>query len=113
MAGDGTQTRSICYVDDLADGVVRLLKSHHPGPVNIGNPHEISMNDLAQWIVRMVGSTSKVVHIERPVDAPTVRRPDITRARGELCWEPQVPIAEGLERTIAWFREQPRLVEGQ
>ncbi|WP_307828087.1 SDR family oxidoreductase [Nocardioides sp. SYSU D00038] len=110
VAGDGLQTRSICYVDDLVDGILRLMHSDRPGPVNIGNPHEISMLDLARWIVDLVGSSSEIVHVERPVDDPTVRQPDITRAREELGWEPQVSIEEALKRTISWFREHPELV---
>jgi dTDP-glucose 4,6-dehydratase len=110
VAGDGEQTRSICYVDDLVDGVLRMMRSDHPGPVNIGNPHEISMNDLARWIVDLVGSDSEIVHIERPVDDPTVRQPDIQRAREQLGWEPRVSIEDGLKQTIEWFREHPELV---
>lgn len=110
VAGDGLQTRSICFVDDLVDGILRLMRSEHPGPVNIGNPHEISMLDLAQWIVELVGSDSAIRHIERPVDDPTVRQPDITRAREQLGWEPTVTIEEGLKRTISWFRDHPELV---
>jgi len=113
VAGDGKQTRSICYVDDLIDGILRLMVSDHPGPVNLGNPHEISMNDLAGWVIDLAGSSSSIVHIERPVDDPTVRQPDITRARDVLGWEPQVPIEEGLRRTIAWFRAHPELVRIQ
>ena len=112
VAGDGSQTRSVCYVDDLVDGILRLMRSDDPGPVNIGNPHEISMLDLAEWIIGLVGSESEVVHVERPVDDPTVRQPDITKARTVLGWEPQVSIEEGLKRTIAWFREHPELVRG-
>ncbi|WP_245644610.1 UDP-glucuronic acid decarboxylase family protein [Nocardioides jensenii] len=107
LAGDGSQTRSICYVDDLVDGILALTWSSHSGPMNIGNPHEISMLDLAQWIVKLVGSTSETVHIERPVDDPTVRRPDITLAQRELGWSPQVSAEEGLRRTIEWFRTHP------
>jgi dTDP-glucose 4,6-dehydratase len=104
VAGDGEQTRSICYVDDLVEGIVRLLRSDLPGPVNIGNPHEVSMLNLAVWIRDLTGSRSVIEHIERPVDDPTVRQPDITLARVALAWRPQVSIADGLERTIAWFR---------
>ena len=113
VAGDGKQTRSICYVDDLIDGILRLMVSDHPGPVNLGNPHEISMNDLASWVIDLAGSSSRIVHIERPVDDPTVRQPDISRARDVLGWEPEVPIEEGLRRTIAWFRAHPELVRMQ
>lgn len=104
VAGDGLQTRSICYVDDLVAGILAMAASDHSGPINIGNPHEISMLDLAQWIVRLVGSDSPIVHIDRPVDDPTVRRPDTTIAQRDLGWAPIVPIEDALHRTIAWFR---------
>lgn len=110
VAGDGLQTRSICYVDDLIAGILAMAAADHPGPVNIGNPHELSMLDLARWIVELTGSDSDLVHIERPVDDPTVRQPDTTLARSVLKWEPVVPIEEGLRRTIDWFRAHPELV---
>jgi dTDP-glucose 4,6-dehydratase len=105
VAGDGSQTRSVCYVDDLIEGIVRLLFSDLPGPVNIGNPHELSMTELAQRIIDLAGSTSQITYIPRPEDDPTVRQPDITLARAALGWEPTVPLDEGLTRTIAWFRQ--------
>jgi dTDP-glucose 4,6-dehydratase len=105
VAGDGSQTRSVCYVDDLVEGILRLTRSQLPGPVNIGNPHELSMLDLAQRVIGLAGSRSEVAFIERPTDDPTVRQPDITLARAELGWEPHVPLDEGLTRTIAWFRQ--------
>ena len=105
VAGDGTQTRSICYVDDLVDGVLRMMRSDIPGPVNIGNPHEVSMTALAEWIRSLTSSSSPIVYIERPVDDPTVRRPDTRRAETLLGWSPQVGIEDGLKRTIAWFRD--------
>jgi dTDP-glucose 4,6-dehydratase len=104
VAGDGSQTRSIQYVDDLVEGCIRLLHSPHPGPVNIGNPHEVSMTDLALLVRDLVGSASPLEHVPRPEDDPTVRRPDISLARSVLGWEPKVDLAEGLRRTIAWFR---------
>ncbi|WP_265446745.1 UDP-glucuronic acid decarboxylase family protein [Flexivirga meconopsidis] len=104
VAGDGLQTRSICYVDDLVAGILAMAATDHPGPVNIGNPHEIAMIDLAGWIVKLADSGSPVTHIERPVDDPTVRRPDTTLARELLGWEPEVDIEDGLQRTIDWFR---------
>jgi dTDP-glucose 4,6-dehydratase len=110
VSGDGSQTRSICYVDDLVDGVVRMMRSDQPGPVNIGNPHEISMRDLAEWIRELAGSESDIVCVSRPVDDPEVRRPDVTLARMALGWEPEIPIADGLKNTIAWFREHPELI---
>jgi len=110
VAGDGSQTRSICYVDDLVTGVLGLMESDHPGPMNIGNPHEISMLDLARWVIALVGSDSPIVHIDRPVDDPTVRRPDASLAERVLGWTPQVAIEEGLKRTIEWFRDHPELI---
>jgi dTDP-glucose 4,6-dehydratase len=110
VAGDGTQTRSIQYVDDLVEGVVRLLHSDHPGPVNIGNPHEVSMQELAEVIRDLVGATSPITHIPRPQDDPTVRQPDISLAREVLGWEPTVTLEDGLKRTIDYFRQHPDLV---
>src|SRR3954470_19654462 len=107
VAGDGSQTRSIQYVDDLVEGVVRMAASDHPGPINIGTPHEVSMLQLAETIKELCGSSSPIGFIERPQDDPTVRNPDITLAREVLGWEPVVPFEEGLKRTIAWFRDQP------
>jgi dTDP-glucose 4,6-dehydratase len=106
VAGDGSQTRSIQYVDDLVEGVVRLLLSGHPGPMNIGNPHEVTMTELATLIRELTGSRSEISYIPRPEDDPMVRRPDITLARTVLGWEPQVSLADGLKRTIEWFRAQ-------
>jgi dTDP-glucose 4,6-dehydratase len=104
IAGDGSQTRSIQYVDDLVEGVLRMLGSTLAGPVNIGNPHEVSITELAALVCELTGSGSEVVHVPRPEDDPTVRRPDITLARTELGWEPQVGLADGLRRTIAGFQ---------
>src|SRR3954454_11017353 len=110
VAGDGSQTRSIIYVDDLVDGILRLLRSNLPGPVNIGNPHEASMLEIAETIRRLAGSTSEIVFIERPTDDPTVRQPDITLARRELGWEPSIDFEDGLRRTISWFGERREIV---
>jgi len=107
VAGDGSQTRSIQYVDDLVEGVVRMAGSDHAGPINIGTPHEVSMLQLAETIKELCNSSSPIEFIERPQDDPTIRNPDITLAREVLGWEPVVPFEEGLKRTIAWFREQP------
>jgi len=104
VAGDGSQTRSVCYVSDLIDGIIRLLDSDLAGPVNIGNPHELSMLELAEWVCAITGSDSPIAYVPRPEDDPCVRQPDISLARAELGWEPQVPIATGLARTIDWFR---------
>ncbi|MBO1757309.1 UDP-glucuronic acid decarboxylase family protein [Dermacoccus sp. NHGro5] len=107
VSGDGDQTRSICYVDDLVAAILAmLLETHDPGPVNIGNPHEISMRDLAQWIIELAGSSSTLEFIERPTDDPSVRRPDTTKAQRLLGWSPQVPVETGLQRTIEWFRTE-------
>lgn len=104
--GDGQQTRSLCYVDDEVEGLLRLLLSEYVGPVNIGNPHEVTILELADTIQRVVGSFPGVRFLPRPEDDPTVRRPDISLARKLLDWEPEVPLEEGLRRTLAWFREQ-------
>ena len=107
VAGDGSQTRSVCYVDDLVDGIVRLVRSDLAGPVNIGNPDEISVLDLARRIAALVGTEAPVRFVPRPEDDPTVRQPDITLARTELGWEPTVDLDDGLKRTIAWMRDVP------
>lgn len=109
VAGDGSQTRSVCYVDDLVEGIVRLLHHPHSGPLNLGNPHEIAMLGLAEWIRDLCGSTSEIAFVGRPVDDPTVRRPDIALAHEVLGWEPKVDIEDGLRRTIAWFRDHPEI----
>jgi dTDP-glucose 4,6-dehydratase len=110
VAGDGLQTRSVCYVDDLIEGIVRMLHSDLEGPVNIGNPHELTVLDLAKWIRDLAGSTSEIEFIARPEDDPMVRQPDITLAQKELGWSPNVPIEEGLKRAINWFSEHPELI---
>ena len=102
--GDGSQTRSLCSVDDLVDGIDRLLASDHPLPVNIGNPDEITMLELARTVRDLCGSRSEIVFEPLPVDDPKRRRPDIGLARSLLGWEPRVPLEEGLTRTIAWWR---------
>ena len=108
LHGGGAQTRSIVYVDDLIDGILRLLVSDYCDPVNIGNPHEVSIRELAELVCDIIapGSEPQLLDTERPVDDPEVRRPDITVARRELGWEPQVDLRDGLERTIAWCRDQ-------
>ena len=104
--GDGTQTRSFCFVDDEVRGFLALLDSDVRGPVNIGNPDEFTMLELADLVVELTGSTGGVVHEPLPSDDPRQRRPDITRARALLGWEPHVALREGLERTIAAFTER-------
>ena len=102
--GDGSQTRSFCYVDDEVRGILALLDSDHVGPVNIGNPDEYTILQLAEAAMRVTGSSSELTFEPLPVDDPTRRRPDITLARRLLGWEPRVPLEEGLARTAEWFR---------
>jgi dTDP-glucose 4,6-dehydratase len=102
--GDGGQSRSFCYVDDLIDGIVRLFERGSAEPTNIGNPVEFTVRQLAEEVLRQTGSASPIVQEPLPEDDPKVRRPDISRARALLGWEPKVPLAAGLERTIAYFR---------
>ncbi len=104
--GDGSQTRSFCYVDDEVAGLLALIDGPVVGPVNIGNPNEFTIAELADLVVELTGSTSEVVMHPLPSDDPKLRRPDITRARDELGWEPRVQLREGLERTIEWFRSE-------
>jgi dTDP-glucose 4,6-dehydratase len=106
LFGDGTQTRSFCYVDDNVEGMWRLLHSKEPDPVNIGNPHEMTIIEFARAVQRLCGREVPIVHRPLPQDDPRVRRPDITRAREILGWEPRVGFDEGMQRSIAWFREQ-------
>jgi dTDP-glucose 4,6-dehydratase len=102
--GDGTQTRSLCFVDDLIEGIYRLVVSGEVGPVNLGNPAEITVMKLAEAIRDAAGSSSGIVTVERPVDDPEMRCPDISLARQLLGWAPAVPLADGLTRTIEWAR---------
>ena len=102
--GDGLQTRSLCYVDDLIEGFWRLVHSDVIGPVNIGNPEEVTVLELAKLIRDVVGSESELKFVERPIDDPQIRQPDISLARAELEWMPKVPLAEGLEKTAEWAR---------
>jgi dTDP-glucose 4,6-dehydratase len=103
--GDGTQTRSFCFVSDLVDGIIRLMESDLVEPCNLGNPHEMSMLELADHINRFTDNPAGTVFRPLPKDDPTRRRPDITRARENLGWEPKVPFEEGVERTVAYFRD--------
>jgi dTDP-glucose 4,6-dehydratase len=102
--GDGSQTRSFCYVDDLIEGIVRLFERGTSEPTNIGNPHEFTVRQLAERVLALTGSRSPIVERPLPVDDPRVRRPDIARARAQLGWEPQVTLEDGLRRTIEYFR---------
>src|SRR6056300_844013 len=106
--GDGSQTRSFCYVDDLVEGIYRLLMSDHAEPVNIGNPHEITINDFAQEIIKLTGTTQKVVYKELPVEDPKQRQPNIDKAKEVLGWEPQFTREEGLKITWEYFKSLPK-----
>jgi len=102
--GDGTQTRSLCYVSDLIRGVMAVLEKGDELPTNLGNPHEVTMFELAETIIRISGSKSRIEHRDLPIDDPKQRRPDITRARTLLGWEPRVDLEDGLKRTLEYFR---------
>src|SRR4026209_1135501 len=102
--GDGAQTRSFTYITDLVDGIIKLMEAPVNDPVNIGNPQELTIEQIAETIIRMTGSTSKIVYRPLPTDDPKQRRPDITRARTLLKWEPKVHLEEGLVKTIEYFR---------
>ncbi len=107
--GDGSQTRSFCYVDDLIDGLMRVMETpaDFAGPVNLGNPEEFTIRSLAETVIRMTGSRSRIASRPLPQDDPTQRRPDITLAKEKLGWEPKMPLEEGLARAIAYFRTVP------
>lgn len=105
--GDGSQTRSFCYVDDLVEGIVRLLMSDYHLPVNIGNPDEISLKDFAEEIIKLTGTTQKIVYKPLPMDDPKQRKPDISRAKELLGWEPKVNRKEGLAKTYEYFKALP------
>lgn len=100
--GDGSQTRSLCFVDDLVEGLMRLASGEHTGPLNLGNPEEVTVLQLAELVRELSDSRSEIVFVERPEDDPTRRRPEITLARSVLGWEPTVPLREGLARTLEW-----------
>ncbi|MDO8679812.1 MAG: SDR family oxidoreductase [Acidobacteriota bacterium] len=106
--GDGSQTRSFCYISDLVDGIIRLMHSKENDPVNIGNPQEMTIKQMAELIIQMTGSKSRIVYKPLPTDDPKVRQPDITRARTLLGWEPKVSLEQGLGRTIEYFREKTK-----
>lgn len=105
--GDGSQTRAFCYVDDLVEGIFRLLMSDHVQPVNVGNPSEITIGEFAEEIIKLTGTSQKVIYKDLPVDDPKQRRPDITKARALLGWEPKVDRAEGLRITYDYFKSLP------
>jgi UDP-glucuronate decarboxylase len=104
--GDGSQTRSFCYVDDMIDGLIRMMGTPKGflGPVNLGNPAEFTILELAEILIRMTGSRAKIVFKPLPQDDPTQRKPDITLAQKKLGWQPRVPLEEGLAKTIEYFR---------
>ncbi len=105
--GDGSQTRSFCYVDDLVRGLVAMIDSDQTGPINLGNPEEFTVGDFARLVIALTGSSSPVRHLPLPADDPTRRRPAIERAEALLGWRPQVPVTDGLARTIEWFQSRP------
>jgi len=104
--GDGSQTRSFCYVDDLVEGIYRLLFSDEVEPVNLGNPHEMTILEFAETINRITGNKAGIIFKPLPVDDPKVRQPDISKARRVLGWEPKISLEEGLERTIPYFKRR-------
>jgi UDP-glucuronate decarboxylase len=105
LYGDGAQTRSFCYVDDLIEGMLRMMDQEMTiGPVNLGNPGEFTIKQLAETVVRLAGSSSRLVYRDRPADDPSQRKPDISLAKSILGWEPAIPLEEGLARTIDYFR---------
>lgn len=106
--GDGTQTRSLCYVGDLVDGILAMLDSDEPGPINLGNPAELSVLEIAALVLELVGSPSRLELNPLPQDDPTRRRPDITKARDRLGWSPQVSVRDGIARTIEWYAKELR-----
>jgi dTDP-glucose 4,6-dehydratase len=110
--GDGTQTRSFCYVSDEVDGILRLAKADHPGPVNIGNPTEFTILECAHLVLRVTGSQSRIVYEPLPQDDPKQRRPDITVARELLAWEPKISLEQGLRLSMDYFRQAIELEAG-
>ena len=111
--GDGSQTRSFCYVSDLVEGLLRLMESDLNEPVNLGNPSEFSILDFAKIVKEITGCASEVVYKELPVNDPKVRRPDISKAKKLLGWEPKVDVKEGLKRTIAWYKKKYEEYRGE
>jgi dTDP-glucose 4,6-dehydratase len=111
VAGDGSQTRSLCYVDDLVGGLVTAVEAEVSGPVNLGNPEEVTVRELALAVRKVCGSASSLTFVPRPQDDPNLRRPDISAARRQLGWAPETSLAEGLARTVAWFRDTTSLCE--
>ncbi len=112
VAGDGQQTRSVCYVDDLVTGILRFARLAHPGPVNLGNPDEMTVRQIAEDVIAVTGSRSEIELVDRPVDDPQVRRPDTTLAQEMLDWQPRTAWPDGLARTVEWFRQIERDSDG-
>ena len=106
VTGDGSQARSVCYVSDVIDGVLRLLESDQTGPMNLGNPDVMTVRELAELVIRLTESSSRLVSIDRPADDPAERQPDISLASSTLSWSPQVLVEDGLVRTVEWFRHR-------
>jgi UDP-glucuronate decarboxylase len=104
--GNGKQTRSFCYVDDLVDGLIKMMNSNENGPINIGNPEEYSIIEVAEKIIKLISSKSKITFLNKLEDDPKVRKPDITKAKALLNWSPKIPFNEGLKKTIKYFRGQ-------
>jgi dTDP-glucose 4,6-dehydratase len=104
--GDGSQTRSFCYVDDLVEGIYRLLMSDINDPINIGNPYEMTIKEMAEMVLKVTGSKSEIIYKPLPIDDPKVRQPKITRAKKYLGWEPKIGLEEGLNKTVQWFKTQ-------
>ncbi|HFB68046.1 MAG TPA: NAD-dependent epimerase/dehydratase family protein, partial [Calditrichae bacterium] len=105
--GDGKQTRSFCYIDDLVDGIFKMMNTEDfIGPVNLGNPAEFTILELAELVIELTGSKSKIKYLPKPQDDPVQRQPDITLAKRKLNWEPRIPLREGLEKTIAYFESR-------
>jgi dTDP-glucose 4,6-dehydratase len=104
--GEGSQTRSFCYIEDMVEGLYRLLMSSHTGPMNLGNPDEMSLLEMARQVIRQTDSKSRIVFHSLPTDDPKVRQPDITLARKVLGWRPTVSLEQGLSRTVAYFRKR-------
>jgi len=111
--GDGSQTRSFCYVEDLVEGIYRLLLSDYHEPVNIGNPHEMTIREMAETIIQVTGSSSPIIEKPLPEDDPKIRQPDISRAQSLLGWKPKVGLRTGLGRTVEWFRRQIQIEDPQ
>ena len=103
--GDGNQTRSFCYVDDLINGLVKLMNSDYHGPINIGNPNEFTINQLASFVKEKINKKIKFKRVELPMDDPMQRRPDIKLAKKELNWEPKISLDDGLDKTISYFKK--------